>query len=214
MRDASIDNRRLQPSLRLDRILRCGGGKSGETGGVPDEDDDQGYPIQTAEEKKYAEFARGFVEALAHKKYAEAHTFTSSHLRKRVDATQFAEQCAADSEPYGLVKRVIPNFGVACSPDDLTRKQMAGESQRDYQLRLIGVSMTLGDLPEDVLEDDLRASISVECKIDPMTIPLDAGQEPYSPEDDTVCYLTVIVVQDGNELKIGHYFWRWPSMLD
>lgn len=175
----------------------------------------------TGVEEQCARTADAFAAALVRGDYPAAHALCSSHLRSRLSAEQIAEAERRSIAEFGKPTKVHPTEYVNTEADELAgpRHEVPGEDALDAAIRKISAQRAVGDIPDAVPVSIRRGSIVVEVTRDPRTIPnfeADTGVsiDQLTGDDMPHSYLTMVLVEEDGQMRVAHYWHRWPDIGD
>jgi hypothetical protein len=159
----------------------------------------------TAEEARYVAAARPFMDALVAQDHAKAYGLTSSHLRALLTQEAFAQKNRAAYASLGTPLR-LDNLGAEVDPAVLGGAANAtGDDELEKQANQLLAHVALGDIPDSVPPSVRKASVSAHVVF---------GKAEDEDGTDPFFVLTAVLVDDGGQLRVGHYFFREATMLD
>ena len=193
------------------------------------------------DERKYLLAAKPFFVAIANRKYADAYALLSSYARARMSFNQFtpAEEQATfqqyESNPYMnvtseqfayLMQYVEAARGAPRAPKMLsvfsTDPDVLNRRSRE-QFGAMDSMFAIGAMPDWIPADIRRASLrgQIHTELSPQEVEKVAKQEGISVEElkkdgdfDPYLNLKVVLVEDGDQLKIGYFEFLPPSIWD
>jgi hypothetical protein len=160
----------------------------------------------TADEAGAVAAARPFMEALVAQDHAKAYALTSSHLRARLTQEAFTQKNREAYTSLGTPLR-LDNLGAEVDPAVLGGPDNAtGDDELEKQANRLLAQVALGDIPDSVPPAVRRASVSGNVVF--------GNAEDGEEGEDPFYVLTVVLVDDAGQLRVGHHFFRAASMLD
>lgn len=180
-------------------------------------DDDDGEEEMSAEEKALVAAAKPFVDAIARRDYKAAYPLLAASAREGQTLERFVERQQKNEEEFGQPLSAKDLYVNETDSNVLAgiNHKVAGEDQLDGALRVLEASRAVGDMPDEIAKGSRKASVCCDLaiKLDPVKHP-EAAQPADGDDEQPVCILTVVLVDEGGSLKVGHHFLRWYSMLD
>lgn len=158
----------------------------------------------SADEARAVAAARPFLEALVAQDHAKAYGFASSHLRARLTQEAFAQKNREAHASLGTPIR-LDNVGAEVDPVILAGGQ-TGDDELDKAANRLLAATAIGDIPDSVPVSVRRASVSGNVVF--------GKSEDGEEGTDPFYVVTAVLVDDGGQLRVGHYFFRAASMLD
>ncbi|HYG74748.1 MAG TPA: hypothetical protein VEK08_07075 [Planctomycetota bacterium] len=187
----------------------------------PEKDDEWSSP----EEKKYAQWSNDFTALLVKQDYAAAYALCSSHLRAQMTQAEFESAQQKLRKEFGTPLKIKPVFSVNTEKEELAGpnykppKKPNADSDLDPKveegIRKMVALDAVGTLPDSVPLDIRRASVRSEVVLDPATLPANvrpAGKP--APDEEYICLLTMVLVEENGQLRVAHLWQRWPNILD
>jgi hypothetical protein len=193
------------------------------------------------DERKYLLAAKPFFIAIANRKYADAYALLSSHARARMSFNQFtpAEEQATfqqyESQPYMnvtaaqfayLMQYVEAARGVPRAPKMLsvfsTDPDVLNRRSKE-QFGAMDSMFAIGAMPDWIPANIRRASLrgQIHTELSQQKLQKAAQQQGISVEElkkdedfDPYFNLKVVLVEEGDQLKVGYFEFLPPSMLD
>lgn len=204
-----------------DDLMQPVGSSKSSSGSASSSDDESAH--WTAAEKAYAKVAAEFAGAMAKGDHAAAHALGASYFKSAFpDAAALAKAEVATFEKFGKPTGTFHVASVNTDQEDLLGPdhEVPGEEPLDANIRKLGAHRAVGDIPASVPKVVRRASVVVEVVRDPRTIPdfdkKSRGEkaEDLKPEEYPRSYLTIVIVEEDGQPRIGYHFHRWPDILD
>ena len=193
------------------------------------------------DERKYLLAAKPFFIAIANRKYADAYAPLSSHARARMSFNQFtpAEEQATfqqyESQPYMnvtagqfayLMQYVEAARGAPRAPKMLsvfsTDPDVLNRRSKE-QFGAMDSMFAIGAMPDWIPANIRRASLrgQIHTELSQQELQKVAQQQGISVEElkkdedfDPYFNLKVVLVEEGDQLKVGYFEFLPPSMLD
>ena len=224
-------------------VLLTGCGKTardGEEKTVQKSEDDFLDKDAKPDERKYLQAAKPFFVALASRRYADAYALLSSHARARMSLDQFRPQQDSDSQQnqsyafdnvtaeqfaylmqyveaaHGLPRAPKMLHVFSTDPDVLNRRSKE-------QFGAMDSMFAIGAMPEWIPADIRRASLrgQIHTELSPQELEKVAATEGITVEElkksedfDPYFNLKIVLVDEGDQLKIAYFEFLPPSMLD
>jgi hypothetical protein len=161
----------------------------------------------TADEARYVAAARPFMESLVAQDHAKAYGFGSSHLRERMTLDAFTQKNREAYASLGTPLRLADGVSAETDPAILVGAAHAtGDDELEKAANRMLAEVALGDLPESIPASIRKASVTAHV--------VTAKAEDAEEGEDPFYVLTVVLVDDAGQLRVGHYFFRAASMLD
>jgi hypothetical protein len=220
----------LLPVLSLvSFVFGCGlGGETGTdaTGGA------DAITYASPEEERYCKLADQFAQKLISGDFAAAYEMSSSHVKAAATLEQFTEKRKAEVAQFGKILKFDQAYGAEFDANLLRGpKHVAVSSDPlDAGITKLEAARAVGDIPDAIPFAARKAAIEISMYSDPPPQPgeqlpgdqgqagvQDRGEEAEAAMDDfgdPNCYLHVVIVDDGGQLKVGHFFLRWTDILD
>jgi hypothetical protein len=174
-------------------LLGCGGSTQSTGGDEPLINDS----LMTPEERAYAEAAKPFMEALLQKKYDAAYQFLSKDARDELSQDAFVDMLDKYASELGTPVSLNSVYGV------YTMKELAEEEADDDGSDALIISDVLGPTPDAIRSDLRRASVKGQIGL---------GQDEEGNE--LGCILTVVLVDERGQNKVGWFWFRQFSIWD
>jgi hypothetical protein len=223
-------------------LTSCGrSGSGGEKKSTQKSEDDFLDKDAKPDERKYLLAAKPFFLAVANRKYADAYALLSSHAKARMSFNQFtpAEEQATfqqyESSPFinvtaeqfaylmGYVEaargtpRAPKMLGVfSTDPAVLNRRTNEQFGAMDS---MFAIDAMPDRIPANIRRASLRGQIHTE--LSPQELQNVAQREGISveelkksPDFDPYFDLKVVLVDEGGQLKVGHFEFLPPSIMD
>lgn len=172
----------------------------------------------SAEDKALVAAAKPFVDAIVRRDYQAAYPLLAASARAGETLEQFVKRSQKLEEEFGRPLSATDLYvnetdGIVLAG---INHQVAGEDQIDRGLRIMEAARAVGDMPDEIAKGSRKASVCCDLaiKLDPAKHPEAAQAAPGEEAEQPVCILTVVLVEEGGAVKVGHHFLRWYSMLD
>jgi hypothetical protein len=184
-------------------VILCACGKSGtdSSGSAGDSEKEEHY---SKDEKPFVAAAQPFMAALVKQDHAAAYALLSSHAKAAMTLEQFT---AANNKSFtelgtpislGDIYGIETDKDVLAGPDHVT-----GADNVEKGVNRLLAFDAVGTMPDSIPAAIRRASIKGDIVF---------GKEK---EGDELSYIvTVVLVDDGGKLRVGHYWFRNRTMLD
>lgn len=166
---------------------------------------EQAAPAVSADETRYLEAARPFMQALVAQDQGKAYGLASTHLRAQLTQDEFTRKNREAYDTLGA-PLALEDLSAETDPDVLVGAAHAGgDDAGDRAANVVLAQIAVGDMPDDIPASVRKASVS--------------GRVVYkkassADEEDASYVLTVVLVDDGGALRVGHHFFRAATMLD
>ena len=223
-------------------LTSCGkSGSDGEKKTAQKSEDDFLDKDAKPDERKYLLAAKPFFIAVANRKYADAYALLSSYARAQMSFNQFtpADDQATyqqyESQPYTnvtaeqfayLMQYVEAARGAPRAPKMLsvfsTDPDVLNRRSRE-QFGAMDSMFAIGAMPDWIPANIRRASLrgQIHTELSPQEVEKVAQQEGISAEElkkdgdfDPYLNLKVVLVEEGDQLKIGYFEFLPPSIWD
>lgn len=149
--------------------------------------------------------ARPFLDAIAVQDHAKAYGLAAGQLRALLTLEAFAQKNRAAFAAFGTPLR-IDALGADTDPALLAGAANAtGDDELEKAANRVLSEVALGDTPDSLPASIRRASVSAN-------VVFGKAEEPDGT--DPFYVLTVVLVDDAGEWRVGHHFFREATMLD
>ena len=172
-------------------------------GGCGGSDSESG-DAATGEERRLAEMARPFMEAVTKHDHEAAYRLLSSHLTRSLTLEQFRIDNESAFAELGRPLALGEVYGVETDPKILVGPEHAtGEGALDQAASKLQAADAVGAMPDSIPLAIRRASVKGRMVI---------GKDESG--DELAYLLTVVLVEDAGRLRVGHYFFRPYNIFD
>jgi hypothetical protein len=152
--------------------------------------------LMSREERTYAESAKPFLQAVVQKKYEAAYRLLSIEAREALPYDAFVETLEGDEREFGTPVSLDSVYGV------YTMKELA-EHDEGEGLDALVTADALGTTPDSIPVDLRRASVKGEIGL---------GRDEDGSE--LSCILTVVLVEELGDTKVGWFWMRERGLWD
>jgi len=216
-------------------------GQAGEKKAVQKSEDDFLDKDAKPDERKYLMAAKPFIIAVANRKYADAYALLSRYAIARMSLEQFkpseqdtdVQQSQAHvfdnvtPEQFAyLMQYVEAAHGAPRAPKMLhvfSTDSAVLNRQRKEQFGAVDSMFAIGGMPEWIPADIRRASLrgQIHTELSPQELQnvarregISVGELKKSADFDPYFNLKVVLVEEGDQLKIGYFEFLPPSIWD
>lgn len=157
-----------------------------------------------ADEARYVAAARPFLQALVEQDHARAYGFVSSHLRAVMPLEAFTRSNREAFADLGTPIRLDEGISAETDPAVLVGPVHAtGDDELEKTANRLLADAAVGTMPDSIPASIRKASVTAH-------VVYGKGEEG----DDPFYVLTAVLVDDGGQLRVGHYFFRAATSLD
>jgi hypothetical protein len=197
-------------------LLGCGKSSTSPEAKSEESKKEEEIAFDTPEEKHSAQWGDRFIALWMKEDYVQLYQLCGTHIQQTSTLDQFTEQWKAEREKYGKAFRADRMRGVTGEKEILAgpNATVPNEDQLDKVGRVLVSADAVGDIPDSIPVDIRKASVRCEIHVDPKTIPQMEGDPKIDPNEEAYYFLTLVTVEEQGQVRAGHFWLRWPGMLD